>query len=141
VSVKVSTPSFPGTSVWPEMGVQVECERIEARFVQEALNNVLKDAQASEVWVALTRDKSRLQLVVEDNARGFTPGRLESVPPADRGLGAREIAEDRTGKEIAELLGCGCRTVESHRQRISQKLELSGSHSLLRFASDHKAEL
>ena len=62
-------------------------------------------------------------------------------------LGATErqilklIAEDRTSKEIAELLACSVRTVETHRQNISYKLELSGSHSLLRFAFDHKAEL
>ncbi len=51
------------------------------------------------------------------------------------------IAEDRTSKEIAELLACSVRTVETHRQNISHKLELSGSHSLLRFAFDHKAQL
>lgn len=51
------------------------------------------------------------------------------------------IAEDHTSKEIAELLACSVRTVETHRQNISHKLELSGSHSLLRFAFDHKAQL
>ena len=51
------------------------------------------------------------------------------------------VAEDRTSKEIAELLACSIRTVETHRQNISHKLELSGSHSLLRFAFDHKAQL
>jgi DNA-binding NarL/FixJ family response regulator len=51
------------------------------------------------------------------------------------------VAEDRTSKEIAELLKCSVRTVETHRQNISRKLELSGSHSLLRFAFDHKAQL
>jgi DNA-binding NarL/FixJ family response regulator len=53
----------------------------------------------------------------------------------------RLISEDRTSKEIAELLECSVRTVETHRQNISHKLELSGSHSLLRFAFDHKAQL
>lgn len=51
------------------------------------------------------------------------------------------IAEDRTSKEIAEILRCSARTVETHRQNISHRLELSGSHSLLRFAFDHKAQL
>ena len=51
------------------------------------------------------------------------------------------VPEDRTSKEIAELLQCSVRTVETHRQNISHKLELSGSHSLLRFAFDHKAQL
>ncbi len=51
------------------------------------------------------------------------------------------VPEDRTSKEIPELLQCSVRTVETHRQNISGKLELSGSHSLLRFAFDHKAQL
>lgn len=67
------------------------------------------------------------------------PG-LENLSPTEREV-LKLIAEDRTSKEIAELLDCSHRTVESHRQRISQKLELSGSHSLLRFAFDHKAQL
>ncbi len=67
------------------------------------------------------------------------PG-LGKLSPTEREV-LKLIAEDRTSKEIAELLGSSPRTIESHRQRISQKLELSGSHSLLRFAFDHKAEL
>ena len=67
------------------------------------------------------------------------PG-IAKLSPTERQV-LKLIVEDRTSKEIAELLGCSHRTVESHRQRISQKLELSGSHSLLRFAFDHKAEL
>jgi DNA-binding NarL/FixJ family response regulator len=51
------------------------------------------------------------------------------------------VAEDRTSKEIADTLECSVRTVETHRQNISHKLELSGSHSLLRFAFDHKSQL
>jgi len=51
------------------------------------------------------------------------------------------IAEDRTSKEIAALLECSVRTVDTHRHNISGKLELSGTHSLLRFAFDHKSEL
>ncbi len=65
---------------------------------------------------------------------------LARLTPAERQI-LKLIAEDRTSKEIAELLACSARTVETHRQNISHKLELSGSHSLLRFAFDHKAEL
>ncbi len=65
------------------------------------------------------------------------PARLT---PTERQI-LKLIAEDRTSKEIAEVLQCSVRTVETHRQNISHKLELSGSHSLLRFAFDHKAEL
>ncbi len=65
---------------------------------------------------------------------------LASLTPSERQI-LKLIAEDRTSKEIAELVGCSVRTVDTHRQNISRKLELSGSHSLLRFAFDHKAQL
>jgi len=65
---------------------------------------------------------------------------LEKLTPTERHI-LKLIAEDRTSKEIAEVLRCRVRTVETHRQNISRKLELSGSHSLLRFAFDHKAQL
>ncbi len=65
---------------------------------------------------------------------------LSRLTAAERQI-LKLIADDRTSKEIAELLGCSPRTVETHRQNISHKLELSGTHSLLRFAFDHKAQL
>jgi DNA-binding NarL/FixJ family response regulator len=65
---------------------------------------------------------------------------LASLTPTERQI-LKLIAEDRTSKEIAELLACSIRTVETHRQNMSRKLELNGSHSLLRFAFDHKAQL
>jgi DNA-binding NarL/FixJ family response regulator len=65
---------------------------------------------------------------------------LAALTPTERQI-LKLIAEDRTSKEIAELLHCSVRTVETHRQNVSHKLELSGSHSLLRFAFDHKAQL
>ena len=65
---------------------------------------------------------------------------LKGLTPTERQI-LNRIAEDRTSKEIAQILRCSVRTVETHRQNISHKLELSGSHSLLRFAFEHKAEL
>ena len=65
---------------------------------------------------------------------------LATLTPTERQI-LKLIAADRTSKEIAELLACSVRTVETHRQNISRKLELTGSHSLLRFAFDHKAQL
>ena len=77
--------------------------------------------------------------VTHEALRQQKPG-LDKLSPTERRI-LKLISEDRTSKEIAELLQCGVRTVESHRQNISHKLELSGSHSLLRFAFDHKAHL
>lgn len=67
------------------------------------------------------------------------PG-LDLLTPTERRV-LRLISEDRTTKEIADLLGLSPRTVETHRQNMSHKLHLSGSHSLLKFAFDNKAHL
>lgn len=75
----------------------------------------------------------------QETLREQKPG-LDKLSPTERQI-LKLISEDRTSKEIAELLQCSIRTVETHRQNISRKLELSGSHSLLRFAFDHKAHL
>ena len=67
------------------------------------------------------------------------PGLQRLTPTEKRILGL--IADDRTSKEIADLLGCAVRTVETHRQNMSQKLSLSGSHSLLKFAYENRSWL
>ncbi len=51
------------------------------------------------------------------------------------------IAEDFTSKEIGERLGISVHTVENHRANICNKLEIHGSHSLLKFAYDNKDRL
>jgi len=74
-----------------------------------------------------------------DALRREKPG-LDSLTPSERRI-LRLIADDKTSKEIAEVLGCAVRTVETHRQNMSLKLGLSGSHSLLKFAYDNKSRL
>lgn len=65
---------------------------------------------------------------------------INDLTPTERSV-LKLIAEDRTTKQIAERLFISPRTVEKHRQNICQKLELQGSHSLLKFALSHKSEL
>ena len=74
-----------------------------------------------------------------DELRREKPG-LDRLTPSERRI-LRLIAEDRTTKEIADALGVSPRTVETHRQNVSHKLHLSGSHSLLKFAFDNKHQL
>jgi DNA-binding NarL/FixJ family response regulator len=63
---------------------------------------------------------------------------IDDLTPAERRV-LKLIAEDHTTKEIADLLQISARTVENHRLNVCQKLNLHGSHSLLRFAFDHKS--
>jgi signal transduction histidine kinase len=55
------------------------------RMVQELLTNVGRHAQASQVLVQLMRHPGALHLVVEDDGRGFEPGRQQS------GVGLRSV--------------------------------------------------
>jgi DNA-binding NarL/FixJ family response regulator len=65
---------------------------------------------------------------------------LDTLTAAEKRL-LKLIAEDRTSKEIADLLKISTKTVENHRHNICRKLNIYGSHSLLKFAFDHKSYL
>jgi len=65
---------------------------------------------------------------------------LEQLTPAEHRV-LKMIAEGQTSREIAAALGIGVRTVEHHRNNIATKLELRGSHALVKFALQHQAEL
>ncbi len=65
---------------------------------------------------------------------------LEKLTAAEKRI-LKLIAEDRTSKEIADLLNISAKTVENHRLNICNKLNIHGSHSLLKFAFDHKSYL
>ena len=51
------------------------------------------------------------------------------------------VSENKTNKEIATQLFISHRTVETHRSKICEKLELRGAHKLLQFAIEHRSEL
>ncbi len=74
-------------------------------------------------------------------------GRLQDEKPGLKNLTPTEgrilklIADNKTSKEIAAELFISARTVDNHRTNIATKLELHGSHALLKFAFDHKSEL
>ena len=61
------------------------------RIMQETLNNIVKHAAATQVWVRLCADKDRFELCIEDDGCGFDP---DCVPAAHFGVeGMRERAE------------------------------------------------
>ena len=81
--------------------------------------------------------------LVNRNARG---SRLAAAKPSLAHLTPTEtkilklIGEGKSSKEIGELLFVNYRTVENHRTNICTKLELHGSHALLKFALQHKSD-
>jgi DNA-binding NarL/FixJ family response regulator len=65
---------------------------------------------------------------------------LEQLTPTERRV-LKLIAEGHTSREIAGELNIGARTVDHHRNNIATKLELRGSHALVKFAVKHQSEL
>ena len=65
---------------------------------------------------------------------------LEQLTPTERQV-LKLVAEGLTSREIAASMGIGVRTVEHHRNNITTKLNLRGSHALVKFAIQHQGEL
>jgi DNA-binding NarL/FixJ family response regulator len=65
---------------------------------------------------------------------------VEDLTPTERII-LRLIAEYKTSREIADELSISYRTVENHRYNICQKLDVSGSNSLVKFALKHQNEI
>ncbi len=69
------------------------------RILQEALSNVVRHADASQVWVRLEPSRQRLQVLIKDDGRGFETGPVTDGAGAPRGLGLTGF------EERARLLG------------------------------------
>jgi DNA-binding NarL/FixJ family response regulator len=65
---------------------------------------------------------------------------LEDLTPTERRI-LKLIAGYKTSREIAEELFVSYHTVETHRRNICEKLDLHGSHALMKFALAHLTEL
>lgn len=74
-------------------------------------------------------------------------GRSTTLPAHQRGIVdltpterrvLKLIAENKTSKEIAGEMTISPKTVERHRENISNKLDLHGAHTLLKFALENK---
>jgi DNA-binding NarL/FixJ family response regulator len=80
----------------------------------------------------INRSRRAIQLVEKQPS-------INDLTPTERQV-LKLIAEDLTSKEIAEQLFISPRTVEKHSSNICEKLNLHGSHSLFKFAVQHKSE-
>ncbi len=78
--------------------------------------------------------QDRFETIVND-----APG-IKNLTPSERKV-LRLIAMNKTSKEIAAELFISTRTVQNHRQNISEKLGLRGHHKLLQFALENKLYL
>jgi DNA-binding NarL/FixJ family response regulator len=125
------------------------------RFFTEALQlgtkgYVLKDAAVTDILSSIGAvaagehfTSPALTTYLMKSRRGVssaaTGGLLDLTGTERRVLAL--IADYKTSREIGELLHISHRTVQTHRANICIKLDLHGSHALMKFALDHRSEL
>lgn len=76
------------------------------------------------------------RLKKRDEFRSAKPS-VEDLTPTERKV-LKFISESKTSKEIADILFISDQTVNKHRSNISEKLDLHGTHSLIKFAIENK---
>lgn len=135
------------------VSLNAEPAMFERAMAVGATGYVLKDASLSEILQAIgtvAAGRTFVSPALSDYlVRRAFPGREASARTGSplAGLTERErmilrlIADSRTSKDIADVLGLHYRTVENHRTALSQKLGLQGSHSLVKFAFSNKVDL
>lgn len=107
-----------------------------AREIIEAVHTVRSGEKYYSPPVAqMLVDRMKASRSIEDKVEG-----IGSLTPTERKV-LRLVASDRTSKEIASDLGVSVRTIEGHRANITRKLGLSGAHSLVKFAFEHRDSL
>ncbi len=90
----------------PDLALEPDQEALLYRVAQEALRNVMRHAQASHVRVRARREDGSVFLSVEDDGRGFVPGRSRRAEDREH-FGLRVI--DDLARDAGALL-----TVDSH---------------------------
>ena len=69
-------------SIGMESRLDQSAEIIIYRIIQELVNNILKHAMATEAFIQLVKENSRLNIVVEDNGKGFDTAILDTIKGA-----------------------------------------------------------
>ena len=87
---------FDVPRAFPQLSPVAELQLL--RITQEALTNVRRHAQATEVEVKLEHTPQTVEMIVKDNGQGFNLTDLEEFPPGYHGLNIiRERAEGLGG--------------------------------------------
>jgi two-component system response regulator NreC len=137
-AIPVIRAESPGTQI-VVLTMQNEPTYARDALAGGAIGYVLKEAADSELVEAVRRAAAGLGYL--NPALGARVAAQPTGPPdhlSERELDVlRLIALGHTNTEIAEKLYLSVRTVESHRARIQQKLELNSRAELVRYALEH----
>jgi DNA-binding NarL/FixJ family response regulator len=113
---------------------------------------VLKDSAIDDIVAAVNEAVAGRSFTSLPMTAYFSKRQNRNHVPDDQQSGLRQLtpteyrilkflADYKTNKEIAEELSVSPRTVETHRSRICQKLNLQGAHALMKFAVQYKSVL
>jgi DNA-binding NarL/FixJ family response regulator len=97
----------------------------------EDLTKAIRDVLRGEIY--LSPGVSRI--VVDSYLTGAQPG-SDPLAPRERQV-LQLVAEGKTSKEIAAILGLTVKTAESYRARVMEKLDLHETAALVRYAIRH----
>ncbi len=77
------------------------------RIIQELVTNIIKHAQASEANISLTQHDNELNIMVEDNGKGFKVGKLQEKDGMGLGNIERRIEHLEGTMEVDSMPGRG----------------------------------
>lgn len=101
------------------------------RIAQEALNNVIKHADAAQVCVGLGKVNNELQLVVTDDGKGFGPRTILSIEGHEGGVGLGSMQQRALmsgGRlSIESVAGAGTKILASWPCRARTKHRICGA--------------
>ena len=154
--VDISLPGLNGievtrhvTKAVPDTKVLILSMHADDAYVRQGLKAgargyLLKDADDNDLFKAVTALSEGGSYFSPAVSRLLLDGYLgEGGEASDElsGLSDRErevlqlIAEGKSNKEVAQILGLAVSTVESHRKHIMEKLDLHNTAALVRFAA------
>ncbi len=129
----------------PEMGIIILTMHDDEQFIARALRNgamgyLLKEAASAELAEAVHTVARHEMYLGTSIARGAMERILSAKEDSYERLTTRErqvlqlIAEGKTNRLIAEILGLAVKTVDTHRSRLMRKLNIHDQTSLVKYA-------
>ena len=63
------------------------------RITQEAINNAIKYANSTHIIVSITNSDNMLSILIDDNGKGFDPGKVKNIKNGEGGMGMTFMRE------------------------------------------------
>ncbi len=100
---------------------------------EEELFAAISSVQRDKVYISPSLGEHSILDLVSARSNEEDPEVAERLTLREREV-LKLVAENRSNKEIAELLSLSVRTVERHRYNIMAKLKIKGTAALVRYA-------